>query len=89
VESAVGAHLLNSAAGTSIEAFYWRDRNREVDFVLRSGRVVVAIEVTSGRKKSSLPGMAVFDSRFEPNRKLLVGGQGISLEDFLLTPLHA
>lgn len=28
-----GAHLINSATGTGIELFYWRERGREVDFV--------------------------------------------------------
>ena len=38
VESAVGAHLANAAGGGSCELFYWRDRNRDVDFVVRAGR---------------------------------------------------
>ena len=37
VESAVGAHLANAAAAGDCELFYWRDRNREVDFVVRLG----------------------------------------------------
>ena len=86
VESAVGAHLINSAAGTGIELFYWRERGREVDFILRSGKTVVAIEVKSGSRKEGLPGMDAFDKAFKPKRKLLVGGDGIPLEKFLLTP---
>ena len=86
VESAVGAHLINSAAGTGVELFYWRERGREVDFILRSGKTVVAIEVKSGSHKEGLPGMDAFDKAFKPKRKLLVGGDGISLEKFLLTP---
>jgi len=85
-ESAVGAHLINSAAGTGVELFYWRERSREVDFVLRSGKTVVAIEVKSGAHKEGLPGMDAFDKTFQPQRKLLAGGDGISLEKFLLTP---
>ena len=45
VESAVGAHLFNSSFGTGIDVHYWRERNREVDFVLQQGKSVVAIEV--------------------------------------------
>jgi len=85
-ESAVGAHLINSAMGTGIELFYWRERGREVDFVLRFGKTVVAIEVKSGSRKEGLPGMDAFDKAFKPQRKLLVGGDGIPLEKFLLTP---
>lgn len=86
VESAVGAHLINSAAGTGVEVFYWRERNHEVDFVLRSGKTTVAIEVKSGSHKEGLPGMDAFDKAFKPKRKLLVGEDAIPLEKFLLTP---
>jgi uncharacterized protein len=86
VESCVGAHLLNSSMGSDIEVTYWRERSHEVDFVVRRGKTVVAIEVTSGRRKASLPGMAAFAARFRPKRKLLVGGQGIPLEEFLGQP---
>lgn len=86
VESAVGAHLLNSAAGTKIEIFYWRERSLEVDFVLRLGRTVVAIEVKSGRRRESLPGMEAFCKTFRPTRRLLVGKEGIPIEEFLSRP---
>lgn len=36
VESAVGAHLANAAATGVCQVFYWRDRNYEVDFVVRA-----------------------------------------------------
>lgn len=86
VESAVGAHLINSAAGTGVEIFYWRERSREVDFVLQSGKTVVAVEVKSGALKEGLPGMDAFEKAFKPKRKLLVGEDGIRLEKFLITP---
>ncbi len=85
-ESAVGAHLLNTTIGTNVEVFYWRDRNREVDFVLQAGKRLVAIEVKSGRQRAALPGMDAFAKAFRPHRKLLVGGGGIDLEEFFLTP---
>jgi hypothetical protein len=87
VESAVGAHLANAAAAGECEVFYWRERNREVDFVVRAGRRVVAIEVKSGRRRDTLPGLAAFAAAFKTTRKVLVGGDGIPLEDFLLEPL--
>ena len=86
VESAVGAHLANTAAGTGIEVRYWREGNREVDFVLESGGECVAIEVKSGRPKPGLPGMEAFSRAFKPKRVLLVGGTGIPLEEFLRIP---
>ena len=53
--SAVGSHLLNAAAGGECDLFHWRDRNREVDFVARSGRTLVALEMKSGRTPHALP----------------------------------
>ena len=86
VESAVGAHLANAAASGAFELFYWRDRNREVDFVLRAARRVTAIEVKSGRAHDSLPGMDAFAAAHKTHRKLLVGGEGLSVEEFLERP---
>ena len=88
VESAIGAALANGIAGTDIELFYWSSRNREVDFVLKKGRTLIAIEVKSGRKKGTLPGMEAFSKEFRVSRKLLVGGGGIDIEEFLLTPVE-
>lgn len=87
VESAVGAHLVGGTAGTGIEVFYWRERGREVDFVLRHGRTLVAIEVKSGRARESLPGMEAFARAHRRSRRLLVGGDGIPLEEFLASPV--
>ncbi len=86
VESCVGAHLLNTSMGSGIEVTYWRDRSQEVDFVLHQGAKTVAIEVKSGGRKQSLPGMEAFAKQFKPKRQLLVGGQGIPLEEFLVQP---
>lgn len=87
VESAVGATLVNGSIGTDVEVFYWVGRNREVDFVLRRGATVAAIEVKSGRRRADLPGMEEFARRFDVSRKLLVGAQGIPLDEFLSAPV--
>lgn len=87
VESAVGAHLANAAAAGECELFYWRDGNFEVDFVVRAGRRVVAIEVKSGRRRDSLPGMRAFGEVHRAHRSLLVGGDGIPVEEFLERPV--
>ncbi|MCX6879091.1 MAG: ATP-binding protein [Verrucomicrobia bacterium] len=86
VESAVGAHLVNTAMGSGIQVTYWRERNLEVDFVLQRGDALVAIEVKSGGRKDTLPGIAAFDKAFKPTAKLLVGGQGIPISEFLDAP---
>jgi predicted AAA+ superfamily ATPase len=84
IETAVGAHLLRGAQASGFELSWWREANREVDFVMRKGRSLVAIEVKSGRRRDSLPGLDLFASRHPAARRLLVGGDGIDLEDFLL-----
>lgn len=83
VESAVGAHLANAAATGDCAVYYWRERNREVDFVMKAGRRLTAIEVKSGRAAELHAGTAAFAAAFKPQRSLLVGGDGIALEDFL------
>ena len=88
VESAVGAHLANAAAVGVCQLFYWRERNREVDFVTRAGRTLVAIEVKSGRSPQTQPGLGAFAESFRPQRGLLVGGDGIAIEEFLLRPVE-
>ncbi len=87
VESAVGAHLANAAAAGECELFYWRERNHEVDFVVRVGRTLTAIEVKSGRTRDALPGLTAFAEAFKPARQLLVGADGIPVEEFLLAPV--
>ncbi len=88
VESAVGAHLVNGTRSTGAETFYWLERNREVDFVLALGRSIVAIEVKSGRAKKTLRGMDALNKKSRIKRKLLVGGDGIPLDEFLLSPVE-
>lgn len=84
VESAVGAHLVNAAAGGAFEVGYWRERGAEVDFVVESRDVVTAIEVKSGRTRDARSGLAAFADSYGKVRKLLVGGDGIDLAEFLL-----
>lgn len=88
LESTVGAYLINQIRGTSIQLFYWRAGNQEVDFVLQWGSKLVAIEVKSGRTPSSLPGIESFQRQFNPDKILLIGAQGILPERFLSTPIE-
>ena len=87
VESAVGAHLANAAAARECKLYYWRERSREVDFVVRAGGRLTAIEVKSGRARHRPAGMAAFADAFGATRKLLVGGDGIDVETFLSKPV--
>lgn len=88
VESAIGAHLLSSTRGKKIEIFYWLERNQEVDFLMRSGKDLVCLEVKSGRVRQRLSGMMAFTKAFKVKRQLLIGQEGIPLKDFLTKPVE-
>ena len=56
--------------------------------MVRAGDAITAIEVKSGRVRDTLPGMAAFAEAFRPARTLLVGGDGIAIDDFLSKPVE-
>ena len=83
-ESAAGAHLHNTIGSDgSMRLRYWRDRADEVDFVLASGRDLVAIEVKSGRRQGRVAGLSAFKDRFPGAKELVVGTGGIHFNEFL------
>lgn len=82
VESAVGAHILNQAEEQDYKVYYWRVRDKEVDFVIESNRQCIAIEVKSGRRTTNA-GLPEFVKRFNPTHSLVVGSGGVPVEEFL------
>ncbi len=86
VETAVGAHLVNTSLGTAVEVTWWRDGNDEVDFVLSRGPHRTAVEVKTGKKGARWEALTEFEKRFGPTRKLVVGTGGIPLDEFLSEP---
>lgn len=88
VKSTVGAYLINSIQNTNINLLYWRSENYEIDFLLQYGDELIAIEVKSGSQSSALPGMKRFNEQFKVKRNLLLGADGLPLEDFLSTPIE-
>ena len=86
VESAVGAHLFNSAA-PAVRLHYWRDKkNREVDFVLTRRAKRAGVEVKSGARRTALSGLEGFGRQFDGAARILVGEGGIPLSEFLSVP---
>lgn len=81
VESAVGAHLLNATYETDMKLYYWREGANEVDFVLKKGQHVIALEVKSNSEKNT-KGLNTFRMLFNPYRALVVGPGGLDLETF-------
>ena len=85
VESAVGAHLINSKQPDS-KVTYWRESPDEVDFVFhREGRLL-AIEVKSGEKYANPKGLDIFKSKYKHAKTLLVGHGGVPIAEFLSRP---
>jgi len=82
-ESAVGAYLLACGREEDFEVYWWRDRGDEVDFVIKKGLQLTAIEVKSGRVKN-VGGSLEFKRRYPEAMSLIVGSTNLSLEDFLL-----
>ena len=85
-ESGIGAYLVSQAFIRRLEVFYWRERNDEVDFILRKNKSVVAIEIKSNAEKNT-NGLKVFKELFNPTASLVVGDGGISAKDFLCMDL--
>lgn len=83
VESAAGAHLANGLSGVPGSTLhYWAKGDREVDFVLAGPGGLISFEIKSTRRRASLPGIEAFEREFGRVRKILVGGQGLPLEEF-------
>ena len=81
-ESGIGAYLVSQAFVHRFEVFYWREKDAEVDFVLRKNGSVVAIEVKSNAEKRT-EGLDKFRQMFKPQAAFIVGDGGIGAEDFL------
>ena len=82
VENAVGAHLLNLLPAPEWGVTYWRRGNSEVDYVVERGRTVWALEVKSGRG-GRIGGLRQFLKQHPSARALVIGSDGIPLEEFL------
>lgn len=81
-ESGIGAYLVSQAFVHRFEVFYWRERNDEVDFILRKNKSVVAIEIKGNAEKRT-DGLDKFKELFHPTASFIVGDGGIRAKDFL------
>jgi len=88
LESSVGAYLINQADEfPDIKLYYWREKNAEMDFVVKYGKKIFGIEVKSNTEKINAISRETFSACFPGSRLILVGDSGISYEEFMLTPL--
>jgi hypothetical protein len=87
VESAIGAYLVSQAQTLDYQVYYWRERNIEVDFVLKRRGKTVVLEVKSGRRTTN-SGLPAFSEQFHPHKALVIGSGGLPLEDFFTLDLE-
>ena len=85
VENAVGAYLINTAS-IRTKVFCYRSRNAEVDFVLKRGPQVVGVDVGAPGVRKNPHRLAVFANRLGPAMTLVVGCDGVPLDEFLSHP---
>lgn len=97
VENAIGAKIQAAVEKQGGELFYWRERDREVDFVVHVGKNLLAIEVKSGKIKDKPSGLEYFLKKYSGANGLVICGSKkdshpdskiptVYLENFLLDP---
>lgn len=86
-ESGIGSYLVNQAFKHRFDVFYWRDRNMEVDYILKKGDSVVAIEVKSNSLQQTV-GLDAFRQKFSPKAAFIVGDGGIPPEEFMTMDIN-
>ena len=84
VKSAAGAHLINSSVDGEYSVWYWRDGNYEVDFVIRKGDKLIALEVKSGNS-ANRGGLEKFKKHYPSARIMIIGEKGLPWQKFLAT----
>ncbi len=88
VESAVGTellarHLTHSTRHPLIH--YWNNGQKEVDYVVRDGQALQALEVKSGSNEGNVTGLNAFAQQFPQAQHLVIGTGGMPLDLWLQT----
>lgn len=83
VESSVGAHLMNSA-DRDTRLYYWREADKEVDFVINRRSQLAAVEVKTSTHHTMHAGLTEFCKRHPSTQPVLVGSPQRPVGDFLL-----
>ncbi|MFH1310117.1 MAG: DUF4143 domain-containing protein [Candidatus Omnitrophota bacterium] len=87
IEVSVGAYLINEGNKYGIDVYYWRKGNYEVDFIMKKGNILIAIEVKSGKKRSVFSGLKKFSEEYPHAKTIIIGDEGIKIENFLESPI--
>jgi len=95
IENAVGIQLYILAQQLRGELFYWRLRKDEIDYCLRIGKRLIAIEVKSGDHNKTIDGLNFFLKKYKKAEGVLLSPlaikqarpvRSIKLEDFFSFP---
>ena len=95
IENAVGAQLYFAAQESGGELFYWREREYEVDYVLKIGGRIKAIEVKSGMADGEFPALVNFRKKYKKSETIVIsnsshsrvgGVKNMNLNDFFEKP---
>lgn len=70
-EAIVGAQLTRVGA----DLFYWREGKYEVDYIVRRGKSIWAVEVKSGRRRAA-DGLGAFIERYPEAKAVLITREG-------------
>lgn len=72
IENAVGAKLYFLLQEIGGNLFYWRNRNNEVDYIIRIGKKLIAIEVKSGIPNKTPASLSIFAKRYKRTEKIAI-----------------
>lgn len=72
IENAVGAQLYFLSQKTGGSLFYWRDRDYEVDYVLKVSGITIAIEVKTGKHPVAFTELHHFKKKYKNVRTAIV-----------------
>jgi len=71
-------YLLSRGQEEGFEVYRWRVRNHEVDFVIKKGSRLTAIEIMSGRVKN-IGGSLFFKQLYPEALSIIIGSANYSL----------
>ncbi len=95
IENACGAQLYFISQKEGGELFYWRERNYEIDYVLKIGDCLKAIEIKSGRPDKAGASFEVFKKKYKKAQCTIISNsksseinsiKNINLYDFFNNP---
>jgi len=95
IENAAGAQLYFIADKLGGELFYWRDRDNEIDYVLKIGSQIKSIEIKSGIPSQDMPAFTAFNKKYSKSESIIISNsassysgsiKNINLYDFFNNP---